>query len=211
VNIGKAAANSCGFLGTLKGFADGVGDVVGHTEKIGPPYPVDPYQCKVSLDLWRGSRIGDEAGVRQLNTSGIHSIVNLIWEKSSPDEEQRWAEHNGLHYLPLPLVDSQEPNREEVTRFLHFVTDEQNRPAYVHCEAGSGRTGVMVAAYRMAIEGGAPDSAIAEAEKFGLSAPAQVCFLKNLGNDLAAGRIAGYPRRQLDAPLPEPSCPASAP
>jgi protein tyrosine/serine phosphatase len=56
---------------------------------------------------------------------------------------------------------------EEVVRFLRIVTDPVNHPILVHCQHGADRTGTMVAAYRIFIQGWNPEEAIRELPHFG--------------------------------------------
>jgi hypothetical protein len=67
-------------------------------------------------------------------------------------------------------------------------------PTYVHCEAGKGRTGVAVACYRMAVMGWGAADALTEAVNFGCSIPGQQAFIREFGEMLLAGPVAGrYP------------------
>jgi len=50
----------------------------------------------------------------------------------------------------------------DVIRFLHVVTDPTMQPVLVHCKYGSDRTGMMVAIYRIVIEGWSKTEAIDE-------------------------------------------------
>jgi tyrosine-protein phosphatase SIW14 len=54
----------------------------------------------------------------------------------------------------------------ELERFFQIVDDPSQQPVLVHCHAGSRRTGVMVAAYRIAVQGWSYEDAMAEAETF---------------------------------------------
>src|SRR5262245_46594446 len=57
--------------------------------------------------------------------------------------------------------------RDQVAAFLAVVTDPSRRPVLVHCREGRDRTGALVAAYRIAIEGWPRERAIAEMNGFG--------------------------------------------
>jgi len=54
----------------------------------------------------------------------------------------------------------------EVKRFCEIVMDPSRQPVLVHCEAGSVRAGVMVASYRIAVQGWSYEDAVAEARRF---------------------------------------------
>ena len=75
-----------------------------------------------------------------------------------------------------------------------FATNPANEPCYFHCEAGQGRTGVMAAAYRIAVEGWSGDAALAEAKQFGMKMPDQQQFIQQFAADVQAGKIEGYPK-----------------
>jgi protein tyrosine/serine phosphatase len=58
----------------------------------------------------------------------------------------------------------------------------------VHCEAGVGRTGIMVASYRMAVQGWSTGHAVAEARRYGLRMREQIEYIRGLGRELADAR-----------------------
>jgi hypothetical protein len=166
-------------------------ETVGVAELVGLRYPVSKYEFKVSDGLTRGSRIDDPKGYDSLVKQGFKGIVDLTLEGTNDAKGGKAA---GLNTLNVKILDNSAPTQKQVKDFLDFATNPKNSPCYVHCEAGKGRTGVAVAAYRMAVEGWPPEKAIAEAAKFGCKLPDQVDFLKQFGADLAKGKISGYPK-----------------
>ncbi len=67
----------------------------------------------------------------------------------------------------LDPLNYEEDTDNKVAKFLAIVKKEQeNGPIYVHCAAGENRTGVMIAAYDVIINGIAPSDAIREFEFF---------------------------------------------
>jgi protein tyrosine phosphatase len=54
---------------------------------------------------------------------------------------------------------------DHVAHFLAIVS-QQPEPVYVHCRSGMNRTGVMVAAYRVLIEGVSDEEAIEEMGRY---------------------------------------------
>jgi len=184
---GTAAVN--GLKDAGDGFFDGGAESVGVAELLGAQYPVTTYSAKVDDNLTRGSRLSDDAIV-QLKNQGYKSVINLCMEN---DDDTSRAAALGMNSLHLPILDNSAPTEAQVKQFLDFTTNPANQPAYVHCEAGQGRTGIMSACYRMAVDGWTPQAAIAEAKQMGMKLPDQLNFLQQFGNDLNAGKIAGYP------------------
>ena len=145
----------------------------------------------MSPGLVRGSRIEDPKGYDKLKQQGIKSLVDLTLEGTKDLKEGKAA---GLNVLNVPILDNNAPTTQQMKDMLDFVTAPKNQPAYLHCQAGKGRTGVAVACYRMAVENWPPEKAVAEAKAFGLKLPDQIDFVMQFGADLAAGKIAGYPK-----------------
>jgi protein tyrosine phosphatase (PTP) superfamily phosphohydrolase (DUF442 family) len=160
---------------------DVAGAGLGYIELLGLRYPVTSYHQLVSSVLTRGSRL-DVKEVAGLPARGFRGLVNLCAES---DAERAPAELVGLHYLYIPIIDNTPPTEDQVHLFLDFVEDEENDPVYCHCAAGVGRTGVMVACYRMVEEGWPPERAIDEAKSFGMAMPDQLEFLKKFGARLS--------------------------
>ena len=61
------------------------------------------------------------------------------------------------------------PHDEAFARFLKLVRDNPDKKIFVHCRLGDDRTGMMIAAYRMADEGWSADRAMREMQQFGFS------------------------------------------
>lgn len=157
--------------------ADILGRFVGLLEKYTPfRYPVHPYQEEVSPDiLWRGSRV-KRLGVSDLIKRGFRTIVDLCAERTSDDRLE--MEDFPIKFVHIPILDSMPPTMEQAEQFLALFKDPKNPPVYVHCEAGEGRTGTMVALYRIRIQGWTAEDAIKDGARHKLCLPAQLEFIR---------------------------------
>ncbi|NUP14619.1 MAG: hypothetical protein HOZ81_00620 [Streptomyces sp.] len=107
--------------------------------------------------LWRGSA-PSPAGYRALAGMGITTVVDLRAEHMSASQLAEPSEA-GLNVVRLPIRDGQTPSPQQVQRFLDVVSSSSG-PVFVHCGAGVGRTGAMVAAYLVKTGEESPSTAV---------------------------------------------------
>ncbi len=55
---------------------------------------------------------------------------------------------------------------DDLRQFVVLASDKANQPVLVHCEFGSTRTGMAVAAYRVLVDKWTVDQAVAEADHY---------------------------------------------
>jgi len=111
---------------------------------------------KVSDSLYRGAQPTRE-GFENLKKLGIKTVINLRGHHSDED----LLAGTGLDYKPIPM-DTWEVTPDKVLAFLRIAADPNAAPVFVHCQHGSDRTGIMVAAYRTIIQEWNRDRAIRE-------------------------------------------------
>jgi tyrosine-protein phosphatase SIW14 len=120
--------------------------------------------ARVAPGLYRGAQPTD-VGLDSLKALGIKTVVNLRHYHGVPEAAGCRKRH--IDYEPLVLASSHVPSDAATRRFLQIVTDPARQPVYFHCWRGKDRTGVMCAAYRMAVEHWTLDEALAEMYDFG--------------------------------------------
>ena len=86
---------------------------------------------------------------------------------ASKDEEAAAAKL-GMQYVSIPSH-CPFPKDEPFAKFLRVLRENSGKKAFVHCRLGDDRTGMAVAAYRMAEEGWTADEAMKEMRTFGFS------------------------------------------
>jgi protein tyrosine/serine phosphatase len=122
---------------------------------------------KVSDSLYRGAQ-PDEAGVKNLKSLGVKTIINLRLARGAEPAEAAQARANGILYTNIPFAGVGRPTDAEVAGVLALISNSPG-PVFVHCEHGCDRTGTVIACYRIQHDHWSGDDALLEAEKFGLS------------------------------------------
>ena len=126
-----------------------------------------------------------------LYAAGIRAVVCLL----NIPSDARVYESAGFTFLCLPVADGAAPTLEQATQFVRFVDEQRElaRPLAVHCEAGLGRTGTMLALYLIS-QGDTAESAIRrvrDVEPVAVETPQQIQFLEEFARTRSSSGRAG--------------------
>jgi len=124
-----------------------------------------PNFAQVTETLYRGGQ-PSAAGFRALQLLGIQIVVNFRNEKDPTTAEQRQVEALGMRYISVPWSAFHNPTSQQITEFLELAEANPDKKIFVHCHHGADRTGVMVAAFRMALQNWTPQQALQEMRAF---------------------------------------------
>jgi tyrosine-protein phosphatase SIW14 len=120
---------------------------------------------EVSPHLFRGGQPGAD-GLKALRKMGVGIIVDMRGTKSSHEEVA--VRKLGMEYISMPWH-CPFPTDATFARFLKVIHDNRNKKIFVHCRLGDDRTGMAIAAYRMANEGWSAEEAFKEMQEFGFT------------------------------------------
>ncbi len=118
----------------------------------------------VAAGIFRGAQPRPD-GHATLKQMGIRTVVNLRTKHSDKDA----VKAAGMKSVEIPLDCMHNPKTDTIDRIVDTIIDPANQPVYVHCRLGQDRTGVVVAVYRMRVEGWSLPEAEAEMQAFGFN------------------------------------------
>ncbi len=164
-------------------------------------------------DKLRLTGLPNAARVNDFLYRGAQPHVDLRSEAPARrDSEREQAEALGIHFVSIPVSGWDAPTNEQVAQFLALFRNNSKEKVFVHCRYGADRTGVFVAAYRMAYEGWPAQQAMNEMYFFGFNGfwhPSMKSFIRDFPSRLkTAPALAEY--RPSEPPLAKQGASASA-
>ena len=117
---------------------------------------------RVAPGIFRGAQPEPE-GYATLKAMGVRTVINL----RARHGEREAVEAAGMRYVEMPMSFLRRADPAAVRKTLSVMTDPANQPVFVHCSVGMDRSGVVVAVYRMEVDGWSKEEAEAEMESFG--------------------------------------------
>lgn len=124
--------------------------------------------AKVSAELYRSAQ-PTQQGVQQLASMGVKTILKLNFDDPA---ESGWASASGITLVPRLMDNHSSPSYDQIDAALALIADPATKkPVLVHCHHGADRTGAVVAAYRVKVQGWTVAQAAAEAKHFGYGSP----------------------------------------
>jgi tyrosine-protein phosphatase SIW14 len=121
---------------------------------------------KLNDHFYRGSQPNAE-GLRSLKKLGVTMIVDLRGEfRRESAHEKREAESLGMKFVLIPGNGWSPPTDKQMAEFFSIISKRGEQKTFIHCWLGGDRTGVFIAAYRIAFQHWTPQEAIQEMHAF---------------------------------------------
>jgi len=125
-----------------------------------------PNAGKISDALMRGAQ-PSEQGLAELKKLGVTTVVDLRGNRGPVTRERAEVEALGMRFVGIPVNGWSAPSNAQVAEFLKLFQEDPKQKIFVHCYFGQDRSGVMVAAYRIAQQNWTAEQAMAEMYSFG--------------------------------------------
>jgi tyrosine-protein phosphatase SIW14 len=119
----------------------------------------------VTDNLYRGGQPTSD-GFNALHAMGVEIVVDLREKASEVATEKRQVESFGMKSVGIPWSANHEPSSTQIVEFLDLVRANPDTKIFVHCRRGADRTGVMIAAYRIAVEHKPVAEAVSEMHRY---------------------------------------------
>ncbi len=136
-------------------------------EKFARPIeaPGLPNFHEVTPQLFRSAQPWRE-GFQQLEKRGIRTVISL--RDDGADDE--WAAGTRLKLVRIPM-NLLKIDEAAVAQVLALLQKKEDGPFLIHCQMGADRTGVVMALWRITVQGWTREDAVAEMKACGCSFP----------------------------------------
>lgn len=121
--------------------------------------------AEVTPWLYRGGQ-PDLKGIDALARLNVNIVVDMRGGHNEKEEEA--IKKRGMRYVAIPWH-CPFPNDKAFARFLKLMQENHGKKVFVHCRLGDDRTGMAIAAYRMAEQGWSAEQAMSEMRAFGFT------------------------------------------
>lgn len=111
---------------------------------------------RVDATLYRGAQPDNTSG-EALRALGIKTVLNL----RKHDKDKPLHGTPGISFMRYPLHTWDIDDRD-IVAVLKIITNPDNQPVMVHCAHGADRTGLMMASYRIIVQGWTKEAAVDE-------------------------------------------------
>lgn len=119
--------------------------------------------AEVTPNLYRGAQ-PSKRGYEALAKMGIDIVVDL--RGTGLERERKEVTDLGMRFVDIPWF-CMTPHDPDMADFLELIRQNPGKKIFVHCIKGDDRTGMEIAAYRMAEQGWSEPEARKEMKKFG--------------------------------------------
>jgi protein tyrosine/serine phosphatase len=123
--------------------------------------------AQVTPNLYRSGQ-PTQAGVAKIASLKIKTILKL---NDDDPQEADWAASDGVTLDPMLMSNEGSPTYQQIDAALAVINDTSKQPVLVHCHLGHDRTGAVIGAYRVAVQGWSVAQAASEALSMGYSDP----------------------------------------
>jgi hypothetical protein len=144
------------------------------------PSDIPNFEVVLPRRLLRGGQ-PTSAGIQWLRDYGVRVTIDLRGtdrgnQWNAPHEEA-WGD---VRMIRFHIEDFSAPTLEQVMQFVQLVNEPSNWPLYVSCKAGIGRTGTMIACWRIT-QGTSVDEALSRESLYSSDGGgmAQEAFVRN--------------------------------